>query len=582
MNKKYLNKYIISKNQCFIKIIRFFIILLGTLLCLQKIQASNFVENEIYKSALSQYHSKNFDEAMKNFERVLKINPSNNHAKFYMAEILYAKGKRNEALLLYKQVAKDKEFGILASQKIEIIQNSIKFEILLKDISLNLEYSQFQQAFSAIKEALKLFPNDINVHTYAFLAYILTNQLDNAKKTLEMLKKNSIKLVSNSNNISFSKFNNDHDLIKQKLCSMESLLYAIQTISTDPERALEYFKSITDKNFWIQPVKKTFIQFLKKNNLLREYEDYLLQELKDTENLELDKKSIEDELIRFYLDYGLYTKAMNILQKRNIDSIKDNLLLIECLIKLKEPKRALNMALSLYKLHSDDYQVVKVWISSMLAFIKEFKQMPQFDKNLNLAEINSNMSNSTNIVLEREIAKISKKYTTNQEILIKCLEIASDMKSEVLLSDIVQRIIKNPVSSEYIENFVDVCQKLTENNFRVYSTNLLEALLAMFPEDYRIQRMLAENYYLDERISEAYDLLMSAYKLEPTSYKTFNLLIDVMSALGKYNEALEMITQKLDDPYLDEIIKRQLKIKSNKLSNIVHASEISSTTNDVK
>jgi tetratricopeptide (TPR) repeat protein len=110
--------------------------------------------NRYYDEGVSYYNEKNYDEAIKNFEKVVMINPNNEKAREYLAYSWYGKGidfnrqgMYSEAIICYdKAIEIDPNYANAWNDKGVTLKNQGKYDEAIacydKAIEINPEYKQ--------------------------------------------------------------------------------------------------------------------------------------------------------------------------------------------------------------------------------------------------------------------------------------------------------------------------------------------------------------------------------------------------------------------------------------------------------
>jgi tetratricopeptide (TPR) repeat protein len=134
-------------------------------------QLSASAQTEKGKESFNNYE---FAKAEQVFRDVLKTDPGNTEAGYYLGLSLYMQKKYEDALVVFK--------GIKDSKK-EIPNNKGGLEIIITRI--NLELKKYPEALKSLEEAKAAKADQADIHVYQGAYYLETNEPQKAIKELE-------------------------------------------------------------------------------------------------------------------------------------------------------------------------------------------------------------------------------------------------------------------------------------------------------------------------------------------------------------------------------------------------------------
>jgi tetratricopeptide (TPR) repeat protein len=126
------------------------------------------------EKGIEYFNGYEFAKAEQVFSDVLKADPSNTEAGYYLGLSLYMQKKYAEALIVFK--------GIKDAKK-EIPQNNGRLEIMITRICLELK--KYPEALQMLEEAKAVKADQADIHVYQGAYYLETNEPQKAIKELE-------------------------------------------------------------------------------------------------------------------------------------------------------------------------------------------------------------------------------------------------------------------------------------------------------------------------------------------------------------------------------------------------------------
>ncbi len=499
------------------------------------------VEARLYQRATDLFRQGKLDEAMADFERVRKLRPNHPGVQFHQAEIWLKRGDQAKATALLKGLTDNAEFGVKARQRLADLAAARREAATDQDIQAYLDGAAWKQALQAVRRGLERHPDKPGLLWAGAFAAAMLNDQTLAEQFYER----------------YAATRPPAD----RRDDLRRLLHGWFARDHAPAEAIENLRGITDSRLRPPPVMNVLKELMLVNKRHDEFEQLLLEEARRPG---ADTRTVERDLVRFYTETGQYEKGLRLINRRPIDSLEDNLNYIELLTLSAEEERAMATARTLMGLQADELRLHYAWLRAFHHLVGRTGKVPEGKdatgsplKLVAIAEVNRILANQAE--------------SGNPTAVLTALRTAIVLHDEGILNQAVQKMALLPVEDRFLDELIEAAEEMTERHFRAQAIAFLEILLGQRPDDPRVQRVLAENYYLDNRTMEALDLLRSAHAADPKSIRTLLLLVDTMTSAGQAEKALEMVLERLKDTDLEDAPRRQLKAKANILGAEIDA-----------
>lgn len=495
-------------------------------------QKSN-IEDILFKKAEALCKKKNYEQALPDLERVLKLNPSHSGAIYYLAVFDIEKGEKDKASKKFEKIVNDPQFGSLARAQLAQMTLENHLQLNIGSIKAYMEGQAFTQAMNSALEALKNSPDNPDLLFLAAYSAALAEEpryAEAAYRTLENIKQKDIPLNE----------------LRQFLDGWFSREHA-------PREALERLLPLTDPRLHTKYVTEEMKKMLLSLSLTTEYENLMLD---DISRAGPDKDSLERELIRFYIENGMHAKGLDLIAKRPIESLEDNLMYIELLTMTSEELKGMLTAQYLESAHPNDMQIQTAWLKAYLKYTERNGIPPK------------GTDDSGQKIEETAQAKAKILFgntALSADTRLKALRVGAG----VIEADDIERMISEAINIKIepadLPEALKTAEEIASRGSRSRATRYLEGLLNSYPNEVELQRCLAEQYYLNNESGKAVPLLEEAIISNPDSLRIHMLLADCMVAIGEAVKARDFILNKIAEPDLEPLFKRQLMVKLNQI-----------------
>ncbi|RCK78173.1 MAG: hypothetical protein OZSIB_1689 [Candidatus Ozemobacter sibiricus] len=499
------------------------------------------VEARLYQRATDLFRQGKLDEAMADLERVRKLRPDHPGAQFHQAEIWLKRGDLAKATALLKGLVGHAEFGSRARQRLADLEAARRARSIDQDVQAYLEGGAWKEALQAVRRGLERQPDKPELLWAGAFAAAMVNDQMLAEQFYERYAATRPPAEPRDD--------------------LRRLLHGWFARDHAPAEAIENLRGIADQRLRPPLVMKVLQELMLANKRHEEFEQLLLAEARRPG---ANVGAIERDLVRFYTETGQYEKGLRLLNRRPIESLEDNLSYIELLTLSAQEERAMTTARTLLGLYPDELRLHYAWLRAFHHLVGRTGKVP---------EGKDASGSPLRLVAVAEVNRIlnSKTESGNPTAVLTALRTAIVLHDQATLNTAVQKMAQLPVEDRYLDELIEAAEDMTERHFRAQAIAFLEILLGQRPDEPRLQRVLAENYYLDNRTLEALELLRSAHAADPRSIRTLLLLVDAMTSAGQAEKALELVLERLKDPDLEEAPRRQLKAKANILGAEIDA-----------
>ncbi|MFZ2960467.1 MAG: tetratricopeptide repeat protein [Candidatus Ozemobacteraceae bacterium] len=489
------------------------------------------VEERLFAAAEAKTRMGRLEEAVPDLERVLKLNPAHPGARYHMAMFKLAKREFSVAKALLEGVGNDPEYGSKARGKLQELKLQAEQNELTRSVHIYLEAGAFPEALKECRKALARGPSDPDLLFYGAFTAALIGEREYAK-TLAM-KRATVSGV---------------DPVE-----LQTFLDGWFARDHAPREALERLVSLKDRRFFVPPVRLVIRDLMKQLGLTDDYERFMLSE---RDKPGADRPVLDRDLARFYVEQGQYQKAISLLESRPVESMEDNLLLIEVLSLAGREPRAMTLARTLLNTGKEEEALRSLWLTAWLHKTRVDGAMPT-----GVAE-----TGDTYEAIVREnvlwVLKQQKSEIEKGKGLLTALQAAVVLGEADLIDPTMQQALRLNLDDALTSEALETAQEMSLRSMGDRAVRLLEWVLAQRPEHAVCMRLLAENYYQAGRATDSVKLLENALQQDPDSLKSLLLLTDALVLTGRPQEAHKRILEKLNDPKLDPLPRRQLETKA--------------------
>ncbi len=493
------------------------------------------VEERLFQKAEPLCRAGNIETAIEDLKRVLKLNPSHAGALYYAGVYRAGKGDSKGAAAIFRKILSDPTWGSLSRERLAELSVKNRQEDLSHSIISYLEGEAWPEALQSCKTALQHAPGDPQLLFLTVYSAVMAGDKRYAEAAWNAFGATSAPAAERGDL---------RDFIDGWFCRDHS-----------PREALQRLMGIKDERLRTKAVRRAIRRLLLDQQLFDEYEKMLLAE-RDRPNA--DPASIERELITFYVDTGRYDKGMQLLSRRPIDSMADNLLYIRLLTASGDHLKAMTVAQQLIGMQPDQPEPHEAFLNAYIPFAaqkgglsalkpierEKWESLVRQEIARFKASINASETPATGMTL----AALRSSVTLNDFAVARSLlEIASRLR----------------VDDSNIREFRAAAEDMADNGFRTESTTLLEAALGQHPEDPGLLTLLANNYYLDNRAAEAAAMLETVLGKDPRNVHTLLLLVDCLAASGQREQARDKLIDAISWTDLPDMLRNQCKAKLN-------------------
>jgi len=500
------------------------------------------LEERIFYRAETLLRKGKIPEAREDFNRVLRMNPEHPGVIFNLAKMEIENGNLEKAEILLRKVENDPEYGIPA-RKIMADQKIARFaKKNLQAIEAYIEGGAYDQALKECLEAIKHDPENPELLFHAAFSAIMAGERKQAEWALKKLQTISPK--------------------HKDLADLEFFFCGWFSRETDLENSLSYLLGIKNRKLLPFAIRKKIGEILQKADFPDDQEKFLLSEI---ESDKTNGRYWEVRLAQFYLNKGFYEKALELLEKKPLESVVDNQIYLDLLSKSGQEMKAMAVVRDLIDRWPDDQQLRNFFMESFISYVKKNgfiprKRNPADENPAKLAgkevdrlveKISTGVSDPTSFLLGARISIMLNRFEDACALVNAAKKLNFDEKSRDVGIETARELVSSGMKAEAIE--------------------LLESIRAKLPEDFAVKVGLAEFYFQEKKFQKAVELLKNTSKEDLKSYKAFTVLVESLAAGGAPEEARKMVLERLDEPDLPAILVTPFRNLANKFAAYVVA-----------
>lgn len=513
-------------------------ILITGVLCISSMVASNLntyaanetIEDKLFQKIESAAGLNRLESVKDDIKRVLKLNPKHAGATFYAGQYCFQKGNFENAEKFLKRVLTNEKYGAKANNLLADIRLKRYNSRFLSTLKVYLTGESFSQALKLCEDALVDMPDNKDLLFGASYASCMLGKKDRAESYAELYATSA-----------------NHDELSAELMTLVNAWF---TDSFENDVALEKLLSLKNKKLLTPPVRKRIKTLIINSKSIDKYEKFIKNEIATPGS---DRDSLERELITFLLQQHQYEKALELINKRPIDSLEDNLLYVWALCATNQQKKALNVSKNLIKVYPRDLRVYGAWVESWLSYTEKNKDIPD-------GSDDSGESYSDTIEHIFALLRPDKLESQDPVLLMNLLRLASFSNNQLEVQKLQSNVARIAFNNEHETLLMKLVEELCAFNRQSAAVNILESASNQLPNNYNFSIKLAQ-LYMETNPKSSIKLLEDVMEQNPNLLRAFLVWCDAMNADNRGGEAVSEIVKRLSDENLNELIKRQLNSK---------------------
>ncbi|EKD83135.1 MAG: hypothetical protein ACD_39C00867G0003 [uncultured bacterium] len=507
-------------------------------LCLAGLSLSNIhisasndsVEDRLYEKVKIAAEKGKIKDAKEDIQRVLRLNPGHIGALFHAGLYSYESGKLESAEKFFKRVENNAEFGAKARRYLADMRMARYRKRFKETLDIHITGESYEPALKLCEEALSEMPdNDEILFTAAFSASMLSLQAKAEHYAKSFSEKSTDKTLS---------------------AELSAFVDAWFSHPYDPEIALEKLLSLSSRRLMTAPVKKRIKELILKLRLNDKFEEFIRREMTVPG---ADVNSLQRELISFLIDQRQYEKALQLVNSRPIDSLDDNLIYIRILGETAQEKKAMTATRQLLSVYPNELRLYEAWINSWLMAFGRLQAIPsgQDDGGKDISEM-----------ADEIVAKLKPGHliTMNPELLLNILRVAVILDNQPQVKLIAPEAAKINFDENLAALLMESIDEFIVNEATGVAVDLLESARNQRPDDHNLHIKLAE-VHLATNPEISAKILESLLAEKPDILRAFLLWTDSLNLIGRAKDAEEAILKRLEEPGMNELVRRQLSAR---------------------
>ncbi|PKL50724.1 MAG: hypothetical protein CVV42_01605 [Candidatus Riflebacteria bacterium HGW-Riflebacteria-2] len=493
-----------------------------------RISASNeSIETRIYRKVEIAAEKGRISEAKEDIQRVLKLNPSHTGALFHAGLYSYEAGNFVNAEKFFKRIENNPEFGSRARKYLADMRMAKYRKKFKETLDIYVTGESYEPALKLCEEALSEMPDNNEI---LFTAAYSSAMLNLQGKAEHYSKK-------------FSQQSADKPLSAE----LSAFIDAWFSYGNDPETALEKFLSLSSRRIVTSSVRQKIKELIIKLHLTDKFEEFIRREMKVPG---ADVNSLERELINFLIDQKQYEKALQMINRRPIESLDDNLIYIRILSETAQEKKALTATRQLLSVYPNDLRLYDAWINVWLKAFARLKAIPA-----GLDDGGKDITEMADEIIAR--LKPGHLVTMNPELLLNMLRVAVILDNQPQVKLIAPEASRINFDEKLTALLLESVDEFIINDAVGVAADLLESARNQRPDDHNLHIKLAELHLANHPEISA-KILESLLAEKPDILRAFLLWVDSLNLIGRAKEAESAILKRLEEPGLNELVRRQL------------------------
>lgn len=496
------------------------------------ISASNgTIESTLFSRVEYAVEQGRLKEAKEDIQRVLKLNPRHPGAKFYAGLYSYEESNYDTSERFLNRVINDKTYGARARQILADIRLNRYQKRLSTTIETHIQGGAYQHALSLIEEAMAEMPANPDLVFKA--AYISIIAGFNSKAQAYTRR--------------FGAISQD----QKKNADLQLLYEGWFEPGFEQELALQKLMSITDDNLLTTPVRDRIKSIIADLGNVEQFETFINRE-KNRPGANIQQ--LDAELINFLINQNKFKQALSVLNKQQSDSFDMNLLRIRLMAKTEQETKAMLNARHLMATGLQDLRIYEIWVEAWLEYYKRNNTPPA-----GADETGKPFAETAEEVLLA--LKPGRVATLEPRLLINLLRLAAVTKSEARFEEIAPTIPSISFVDFTADELLQIADDLIVLRRDAIAAQILESAMNQIAESHRLQVKLAEVYYASQNPQGAAAVLEAVLAERPQMLRAYLLLMDCLNQLGQRDTAINMLLERLNEPDLNDLIRRQLNAK---------------------
>lgn len=508
------------------------------------VASNDGIEERLFKNIEIAAQKGNLQESKADIQRVLRLNPRHSGATFYAGQYSFAAGNFANAEKFFKRLENNQKYGSRARQYLADMRAAGYRKKLQETLGVLMSGESYQPALNLCEESLKQNPDNQEIlFTAAYAATML-----NYQSKSENLAERYAKLTNNS----------------LAAAELRAFVDGWYTATDFPEAALEKLLSITDRRLLTSPVRDLIKDLIVSLKLIDKFAAFIEREKKVAG---ADTGGLERELIGFLIEQQQFEQALLMINRRPVDSIDDNILYIKLLSLTAQEKKAMATARQLLANAPQDLRLYQAWIGAWLMHVERTKMPPD-----GLDEGGKSFTEMADELLD--LLKPDKLIISHPDLLINMLRLACMTSNDAQIKNILPQVLRIALNNKLAFRLIATVDELIIFNKASIAIDLLESGRNQLPDNYDLPIKLAEVHLVNNPEISA-KILESVIKEKPEMLRAFLLWTDSLNLTGHIRIAEQAILQRMGEPGISELVKRQLaaKLEVLRMQNIQDSSD---------
>jgi tetratricopeptide (TPR) repeat protein len=503
------------------------------------------IEARLFKKLEVAAEQGRLKESKADIKRVLKLNPRHPGATFYAGKYAYESNDFANAEKFLHRVENHSRYGTEARKILAEIRLDRFKARYLDTLNVALAGEAFTQALSLCDEILAEMPDNKDVFFLGAYAATMNGDKDRAESFLQRYQKTNGSQESKA--------------------ELKAFTDAIFAAGYSPETSVEKLMNISDSRLLTPAVRRKLKELIVGLRELELFEKFIIQE-KSRPGSDIDK--LERELIEFLIEQKQYQKAMDLVNRRPTTQIEDNVLFLRLLVLTGQEIKAMLTARQLLSAHPTDLRLYDSWTEAWLGYVDRTSETPQGND-----EAGKSFDEMAEEVLDRLKLEMLVKMQPN--LLLRLVRLAVLSQNEPKVKETTSYATKISFNQKNVDLLLETVEKLVSVNRSSIGANLLESARNQLPDDHRLSIKLGEIYFYNNNPEVAAKIFEDVLREKPEQIRAFLLWTDCMTSMNQGIKAEEAILQRLENPDLNEIVRRQLtnKLEVIRMQNVVGTEE---------
>lgn len=503
------------------------------------------IEARLFKKLEVAVEKGHLKESKADIKRILKLNPRHPGATLFAGRYAYENNDFANAEKFLRRVENHSRYGTEARKILAEIRLSRFKARYLDTLNVALAGEAFTQALSLCDEILAEMPDNKDVFFLGAYAATMNGDQDRADAFLKRYQKTSASAESKA--------------------ELKAFTDAIFSAGYSPQTSVEKLMSITDSRLLTPAVRRKLKDLIVGLRELELFEKFINQE-KSRPGSDIDK--LERELIEFLIEQKQYPKALELVNRRPTTQIEDNVLFLRLLVLTGQEIKAMLTARQLLSAHPSDLRLYDSWTEAWLGYVDRTSETPRGND-----EAGKSFDEMAEEVLDR--LKLDMLVKMQPNLLLRLVRLAVLSQNEPKVKEATSYATKISFNQNNVDLLIETVEKLVTVNRSSIAGNLLESARNQLPDDHRLSIKLGEIYFYNNNPEVAAKIFEDVLREKPEQIRAFLLWTDCMTSMSQGIKAEEAILQRLENPDLNEIVRRQLtnKLEVIRMQNVVSTEE---------